>query len=897
MSFPADPKLLCADSCSVDCNQMHLQSSPLSPLHKVSMLLADAPKPFQSDVIALVPYLVGSTEHTAAAGALLGRLAEASREGPDSEARLRLPVLSALGSLHINPLVANKVLQAALDALPHLTPSELPPAVGLVLKLSSEDHKACKECVAAVRGCIHQLVVDSNLQNSNKIRIEHSGAIEAFRLAAMQQICVASCMLDLLMDHATSSLNDRKEENFLQMQNPGMEKEGVEMQTLTESQEEQAKHLIDEKLYQSDIHLLLDSFYHKALRKKASRVLCACAASGLIEPEDMVMCLRCRQPNKPNIEDKADNCFSKEGSSNILFMSEWNQFEKIGGYRTDSIFGNGAPVPSVAQRIFVQAHSLENTASSLRERIAFQIGLSPNNCELHRHKRKEYNAEKQKLDELDGFLEVSEMLLNGKGKEEKKIGTVIIQEMYDLADWESRLHILRFLAQKSLSGLNSNGMNCDISNGILSINDVRDFVYRFLEGDVEMNQSSFESNLMISAPLLAFQLLIQLGFISRKQDQRSALPVAVLYEICFKLLDKMEHLETEKRDIVDLKEKESSQGKSDIEKLKSALGKAEEQINVLEMKCMRQDAELRAELAGAVSDKKRLQNQLRGLEQQLDWMKFERDEERSIRTRENMELQRLIDEAEAQVQRLKTSRREDQKKAQKDKSALLDKLQILEDSLEAAELRSSSISREAENVSMKKDELLFEMRRRAETAEHNLSMQAAKLLTMKRHNNELEMQLNSAISTKKSLEDILASEQKRMALIFDGSGVQELSQRDLQVLLGIYQDGMRRIHSLISTRSRPMPTTTNSVSENQQLPTGIRGISLDKTEYNPSSLASKPINEFGMDSSKVMEGNAASNLFGDGNWNLRNLKSHQSATQHDDSSLLGLLPSDLLSQS
>jgi len=89
--------------------------STLSTLHKVSMLLADAPRSLQPDIIALVPRMVSQSEHTAAAGALLGRLAEASREGPEVEADLRLPVLAALGTLQIDPSVANKVLSAALE--------------------------------------------------------------------------------------------------------------------------------------------------------------------------------------------------------------------------------------------------------------------------------------------------------------------------------------------------------------------------------------------------------------------------------------------------------------------------------------------------------------------------------------------------------------------------------------------------------------------------------------------------------------------------------------------------------------------------------------------------------------------------------------------------------------
>ena len=69
----------------------------------------------------LVPKLVDPAEHTAAAGVLLARLAEANREGSEPEAELRLPVLAALGLLYIDPAVAEKVLRAALDVSPIYT--------------------------------------------------------------------------------------------------------------------------------------------------------------------------------------------------------------------------------------------------------------------------------------------------------------------------------------------------------------------------------------------------------------------------------------------------------------------------------------------------------------------------------------------------------------------------------------------------------------------------------------------------------------------------------------------------------------------------------------------------------------------------------------------------------
>jgi len=78
------------------------------------VVAAVAPPTLQAEVVSLVPRLVAPAEHTQAAGALLGRLAEASRQGPGSEAGLRLPVLAALGRLRIDPAVADRVLHAAL---------------------------------------------------------------------------------------------------------------------------------------------------------------------------------------------------------------------------------------------------------------------------------------------------------------------------------------------------------------------------------------------------------------------------------------------------------------------------------------------------------------------------------------------------------------------------------------------------------------------------------------------------------------------------------------------------------------------------------------------------------------------------------------------------------------
>jgi hypothetical protein len=133
-------------------------------------------------------------------------------QGADMEAALRMPVLAALGQLRIDPAVAEKVLRAALEvdatdyhlpcthqlpvqrgcyqnawicvasaaqgqhrkpgvqALPMLSEAELPPAVGLVLKLASESPLARAPAVgtpasSCSRVC-RRLVPDTAVQNT-----------------------------------------------------------------------------------------------------------------------------------------------------------------------------------------------------------------------------------------------------------------------------------------------------------------------------------------------------------------------------------------------------------------------------------------------------------------------------------------------------------------------------------------------------------------------------------------------------------------------------------------------------------------------------------------------------------------------------------------------------------
>lgn len=78
-------------------------------------------------------------------------------------------------------VVARQVLQAALDALPSLSEAELPPAVGLVLKLASQSDRARPAAVQAVR---------KRLEAAGSA--VSAGTLDAVRLAVQQHPTIAA---------------------------------------------------------------------------------------------------------------------------------------------------------------------------------------------------------------------------------------------------------------------------------------------------------------------------------------------------------------------------------------------------------------------------------------------------------------------------------------------------------------------------------------------------------------------------------------------------------------------------------------------------------------------------------------------------------------------------------
>ena len=962
-------------SSSSDLREVPLSSSPLSPLHKVSMLLADAPKALQPDVIALVPRLVGENEHTAAAGALLGRLAEASREGPEAEAHLRLPVLAALGSLHINPLVAHKVLQAALEALPHLSASELPPAVGLVLKLSSDDEAACKEAVVAVRHCIRQLQLEVDGDDGSVIGEECDsdslekaclGAVEALRLAAAQQFSVANLLLETISESAVAKGSTSKKLQIAETSDRDSSEDDTPLdedgsnrgngRTKVDNGSIREQNNNDDSLVLADIHVILDCLSRALLSKKAARTLCTCTEAGILGPSTFIRCLERRKTSAFHLPSSSGAMPSASGddvTASIVSKAVSSVSMDTKELRRNDLSARSPKEMSVAQRMFILSHPGTDPFNGEMPRgMAHRLGLLLDHSlfwSVTSTGRLTQREDEGMADELDGFLMASEMLLCSGGVESKRIGLIFVQKLHHLAanDVETRRRIVKFLAELAFSEFSKgeggedgakcwslrvggrtdereDGSSTETMNGrhgsLKSVDDISDIVSEVAT---------------TSGGELAYRLLSYLGAAPEKEESAagsssasSQLIVSVLFDLVSKVARKADDVDRERARAAQQHAEKMSQERASAEKLKATLNKTEEKLVELQSKMARREAELHAELAGVVSDRRGLQAQVRTMEQQLEWVKSERDEERSIRARENREFQQRLEESDAQLQRLKTARRDEQRRVQKDKNLLMEKIKALEDTVGAAESRATAISREAELASSRKDKLLSESKRRMETAEQKCSAQETELIAVKRRDRELEMQLRAALEAKGSLERRLQAEQQRLSLILTGVGLQNLPRSELEALIGMYESGLHRANSMLMSTTRTdrghMPGSANPVptADGSSLRPQLGALSPTKIPYRPGALQAQGIDRLsahkslesmqgmGMEETSTncngdhasdvavaTAGGGNGSLFGVSDWNIRDMRIPTSATNPDESSLLGLLPSDLLFQS
>lgn len=109
---------------------------------KMALVLDQAPKHLQPDLVALVPKLVDHSEHPLAAYSLLERL-----QKPDAEPALRIPVFGALGKLECGSEVWERALYQSFELLTDSNDEPLASTIDFIFKAASQ----CQHLPEAVR--------------------------------------------------------------------------------------------------------------------------------------------------------------------------------------------------------------------------------------------------------------------------------------------------------------------------------------------------------------------------------------------------------------------------------------------------------------------------------------------------------------------------------------------------------------------------------------------------------------------------------------------------------------------------------------------------------------------------------------------------------------------------
>ncbi|KAG8060322.1 hypothetical protein GUJ93_ZPchr0002g26382 [Zizania palustris] len=112
-------------------------------VQKIALVLQKAPKKLQPDLVALVPKLVDSSEHSLAACALLDHL-----QKTDTEPSLRLPVFNALSELEFDCDIWKRAYFHALELLADSNDEPLVEAITYVLKAASQCHHVAQAAKA-----------------------------------------------------------------------------------------------------------------------------------------------------------------------------------------------------------------------------------------------------------------------------------------------------------------------------------------------------------------------------------------------------------------------------------------------------------------------------------------------------------------------------------------------------------------------------------------------------------------------------------------------------------------------------------------------------------------------------------------------------------------------------
>jgi hypothetical protein len=887
------------------------------------MLLADAPRPLQPDIVALVPRLVDPCEHTAAAGALLGRLAEASREGADAEAVLRLPVLAALGTLQIDPGVAEKVLHAALEvrpdaarrararpptaalpaprrserapphrsvsvlprssllqALPSLSEAELPPAVGLVLKLASGSKAVRSAAVAAVRERVRG--------GGDGGAGPPPGALDALRLALVQHSEVAATILEAIAAECRAARAAAAA--------PPADGGGAAPPA--------------PPLCRADLEVVLDCLALPALQEAAVAAVIGCVAAGSVTEAALLPAVAGRQaaalravaPREAPPPAAADA--AEPGAPPALDAS---------GPTTQ-------PLASPAQRAFVAAHPLAHPSGegvmplmlAQQLRLHFPANVPPAGLPAL--------AAPASSDELGGLLAAAEALLLTKGPRQKPLAVALYRQVYRLYDDPaSRQRILRGLAQRAVAAGSPLEQLLAGPPGAAAAAAATSAPGTPQPGSPAAGGAAPAVDGLTPAPAVAAELLASLAE-SSPGSGRLALGVALDAAAAAGAAAEQAQRDTAAagaRHSQDLAAERAT-----VAAAEAGQARAEQRAAELEAQLARARAEHEAQLASAASGRKDHAATARSLEQAVEWVKAERDEERAGRARDAREAAQRLSESEAQLTRLKAARREEQKRQQKERGTATDRARELEEGMTRADAEVARARAEAALATSRADKGTAEARRRAEGAERAAAEAAAEAASLRAAAAERDAQLRAAYDAARDLERRLSAAQARATTLSTGAGLEGAAVGELEAVARLHEQGLQRANALLLQRGRAAvgAPATPAASPAAASPLGKGGFRQQAQQAQQGQQPQRHQSSSGLLPSLTLSGSldglpslqplttsASGSLFAGGGWGLPSgggLAGQSSAPALDPGAagadaanmekLLGLLPSDLL---
>lgn len=704
-----------------------------------------------------------------------------------------------------------------MQALPGLSHRELPPAIGLVLKLAATDDATCRTALAAVRLRVNALDAASS---------SAAGAIDALRLSVVQHPVVARAALATFKEECRAAASC-----------DGATADGAPQLSL------------------ADTHVMLDCLSMPSLRDEGVKTLDACVSAGRVDSTVIADCMEQRNTARALHIDP----------SNAEQPSEPANAPEAGGAEADAAAKRTPVVSSVAQQIFIAAHPVNDgfmpaeglapaTASQLQ--LHFSDNASPSGLPPL--------ALSASADELGGALAAAESLLKAKGPGCQGIGAALFVAAFKYCPPTHQLRVLQSLVHLAISGPGGPAV-CTAA---------------VLSAAKGLNPTADVTNALPSTAASAAQVAsFLLSYLTTLFPDNSEMIIRVLLESAATAAQQVQATKQSMATAAQEHAQQLAAERSAATKAKAEARRAAEQLSELETQVARQRAEYQAELAGAASDRKEMQAQLRAAEQQVEWVRSERDEERAVRARESKEAAQRVAEAEAQLARLKATRRDELKRSQKDRAALLDRARELEESAEAAQAEATRLRSESSRM----EKAVADARRRAEGAERSLASKDGEIASLRAAIAERDAQLRVSAEAQQRLQQMLAGEQQRMAMLAGASG--------LPNHLGQLSPTGKGPYRQVGPMQQP-----GQPQQAQQGPPGMGA-------HGMASLSAAG----SLDSLHSLQGGApgpSGSLFSGGSWGLGNhsagapRQSSAPAPGQDDSAnmekLLGLLPSDLL---